>query len=309
MNPIHSFPVGGQIQSYGYGTCRSGAANVYRLTETDGLVPIPEAVFDGYLVRMKVDVANTGAVTLQVGMLPPAAVRTVAGKALAGGEWKAGQIVEVCYDAVNQWWQFESGSAAPTQARAWVKFNGANLEVSINNAVDTTNDVLTTGSAHGIAAGTTTANVPRVSIRASTTMPVGTVTGTRYYARIISTTTLSLHTTAQGALDNTSRVDITGNGSGAQLQYIPILDSYGVDCVIRAGTAAGQYIVFFTTSFATADFAVVGSAKSSDEATYIPVVHVAQGDTGLTDRKRIRVQAAGAGYDSTEVCLLAFGNI
>lgn len=53
-----------------------------------------------------------------------------------------------------------------------------------------------------------------VQVSSTTTLPAGLAASTVYYARNLSATTLTLHTTAGGALNNTGVVDITDTGTG-----------------------------------------------------------------------------------------------
>lgn len=308
MNPLFGFPKGAVNRTPQYGVCISGVANAYRVSERDGFVPVPEALYDGFTARIKVDVTNTGATTLQLGALTATAVRTVAGKALSGGEWKAGQIVEVIYDGTNGWWQFESGSAAPTQARAWVKFNGVPTGKTITNAP--TGNVLTI-TGHLLTAATTLANVTRVSVRnTGGAVHAGLAENTQYYFHYLTANSGTLHTTAQGGLDGTSNiVTISGSGTGTNtMYYVTVNDSYGVDGVVIGSNLSGDYIVTWTTAFATAHYAVFGFGNTTGDGT-LPTVHVSFSDFAEAGRKRIRTQLAGTPSNLTEVHVLAFGNI
>lgn len=76
------------------------------------------------------------------------------------------------------------------------------------SSIDTTLDQITTSAAHGF----TTADP--VHVDATTTLPGGVLNTRYYYARVISTTVISLHPTATDATNNTNKVDITSAGSG-----------------------------------------------------------------------------------------------
>jgi hypothetical protein len=91
-----------------------------------------------------------------------------------------------------------------------VRLGTTRATVTLSSGVNTTTDVLTTDAAHGF----TTADPVRVRATAGSTLPTGTSASTQYYARILSTTTLTLHPTVADANANTNRVDITATGTG-----------------------------------------------------------------------------------------------
>lgn len=94
--------------------------------------------------------------------------------------------------------------------------NGIGLTFTAN----ATTDELTTAYAHGLVTGDV------VNVATTTTLPSGLSASTDYYARVVSTTVITLHTTAAGASANTGKVDITSTGSGThRLVGIPILDN------------------------------------------------------------------------------------
>lgn len=90
-----------------------------------------------------------------------------------------------------------------TTRQAMLKSNAA-LSVS---SVDTTNDTLTI-TAHGIG------NNTGIKVLSTETIPAGLSTATTYYARSVNANEISLHTTLDGAQNNTGKVDITDAGSG-----------------------------------------------------------------------------------------------
>jgi hypothetical protein len=74
-----------------------------------------------------------------------------------------------------------------------------------------------TVTAHGLTAPSTVDNAVRAMVSNSGgALPGGLVASTSYfyYIRVVDANTLTLHTTAAGALANTQRVDITSNGTG-----------------------------------------------------------------------------------------------
>lgn len=78
-----------------------------------------------------------------------------------------------------------------------------------------TDDTLT-ATGHGITAATGVSDAQRVYLTTSGTLPGGLTASTTfsYYARVVDANTLTLHSTPEGVLDNTDRVDITGSGTG-----------------------------------------------------------------------------------------------
>ena len=76
-----------------------------------------------------------------------------------------------------------------------------------STTVDTTNDWIDFGQAHGSATGT-----PGLYTSAT---PIGGLTsGNTYYTRTINYTTIALYPTKQDALDDTNRINLTSTGSG-----------------------------------------------------------------------------------------------
>jgi hypothetical protein len=65
-----------------------------------------------------------------------------------------------------------------------------------------------TCTAHGVQSGTP------VTVVSDTTLPAGLSAATVYYARAVDANTLTLHTSGTGSQGNTSRVNITSNGTG-----------------------------------------------------------------------------------------------
>lgn len=78
-------------------------------------------------------------------------------------------------------------------------------------SINTGTDVLTTTGNHLLATG------DEVMVHWLIAQPAGLSRTTRYYARVLSATTLTLHTSAAGASANTGLVDITTAGSGVVL--------------------------------------------------------------------------------------------
>ncbi len=77
------------------------------------------------------------------------------------------------------------------------------------SSINTSTDVITTAAAHGRTTGD-----PVIVNTITGAMPGGVTPNALYYARSLTTTTLTLHTTAANASANTGRIDITSAGSG-----------------------------------------------------------------------------------------------
>lgn len=91
-----------------------------------------------------------------------------------------------------------------------VRLGTTRATVTLSTGVNTGTDVITTNATHGL----TTADPVRVRATAGSTLPTGLAATTQYYARAVSTTTLTLHPTAADATGNTNIVNITAVGSG-----------------------------------------------------------------------------------------------
>lgn len=79
------------------------------------------------------------------------------------------------------------------------------------SSIDTTTDVITTDT-HGLSTG----DAVRVRAVPSGTIPTGLSASNIYYARVLTTTTITLHPTAADATGNTNKVDITNAGAGTR---------------------------------------------------------------------------------------------
>lgn len=124
---------------------------------------------------------------------------------------------------------YDGGNAlTPGALRTLAQFQAG--ATTLNFTVVAATDIVTTASAHGYATG------DAVSVFSGTTLPAPLAATATYFARVLSSTTLTLHTTAAGAVANTGRVDITTTGSGthnisnnrtAQSSYDWCLDAAG----------------------------------------------------------------------------------
>lgn len=116
---------------------------------------------------------------------------------------------------------------------------------AVSNTVNTTDDELTV-TAHGITAAIGLNDVQRgFFTNEGGAIPEEIEDGATYYLRVVDADTLTLHRTAQGALDNTERIDLTANGTGTNVLIwgqqrfpcgtIPWANRnnlvYGADCV------------------------------------------------------------------------------
>lgn len=105
--------------------------------------------------------------------------------------------------------------------------------VATVSSIDTSLDQITFTAAHGF----TTADP--VHVDATTTLPGGVLNTRYYYARVISTTVISLHPTATDATNNTNKVDITSAGAGT-ITVAKNRTPYG--CYDWCSDASGSYI-------------------------------------------------------------------
>jgi hypothetical protein len=91
-----------------------------------------------------------------------------------------------------------------------VRLGTTRATVTLSTGVNTGTDVITTNAAHGLS----TADPVRVRATAGSTLPTGLSATTQYYARNVSSTTITLHPTAADATGNLNIVNITAVGSG-----------------------------------------------------------------------------------------------
>lgn len=249
---------------------------------------------------------NVGSSTLTVsGVATPPAVQ-FAGRATLSGEVTANRLVNVVYDGTNA--QLLT-PPLPALGKAWCKVNASGTDKTITNALPGSDQQTVAG--HGLTAATNLNSVQAGSVRTATTLPTGLSANTIYYLRVVDTNTLTFHTTAAGALANTSRVAITVAGGGVNtLHYNPISAAYNVDGVISrsSGSAltAGDLEVYWTQSFSSGNYVVVGSAIQTGSNAIGVSIHAS--DTGVGTLKRLFIeQTDGADTSPTELHLLAFG--
>lgn len=105
------------------------------------------------------------------------------------------------------------------------------VSVAASTAADATDDELTV-TAHGITATSDDPSLAEIEVgrfRTTGTMYGGVEAGRSYYLRVVDADTLTLHTTAQDAIDGTNLVDITGDATGTVtldwgIKRIPVTD-------------------------------------------------------------------------------------
>lgn len=142
-----------------------------------------------------------------------------------------------------------------TEFETWTDFR--------NTGVNTTADEITCSSAHGITTGDSV--VVRKKFAAGN-LPAPLLASAYYYARAVSTTIVTLHTSKAGALANTGRVNITDQGSSTPTNWswnqisrtyvLPGTYRWASDatggCVIRLGTKPVKAITVDATAQASA---------------------------------------------------------
>lgn len=86
--------------------------------------------------------------------------------------------------------------------------------IAVSNTVDATDDEIT-ATGHGLTVAAVEEEVVYGALRnTGGALPTGITAGRFYFLRVVDGDTLTIHTTRDGALTNTDRVDITANGSG-----------------------------------------------------------------------------------------------
>lgn len=109
---------------------------------------------------------------------------------------------------------FSSKGELPDDAEISDAYMVGTVDRSVSNTVDTSDDELTVTS-HDITSAQSTLEVEVGRFyNTGGSLPGGLVEGQSYFIRVVDGDTITLHTSSQGALDNTNRVDITSNGSG-----------------------------------------------------------------------------------------------
>lgn len=88
-----------------------GTSNAYKITPTDA----PTAYTDGMEVAFRASSTNTGAATFAIGSLTAKPIKMEFNQALPASYIQSGQIVELRYDASNDWFQI-TNSRAPVSS-------------------------------------------------------------------------------------------------------------------------------------------------------------------------------------------------
>ncbi len=114
--------------NYGLDT---GAVNALVIAKT-GYIAIPATLYPGYSIYVKAANTNTGASTLTLGALPPAAIKRVSGVDVYPGDITTGRVFEVIYDGTNFTMTGTSG------AKIMVPFtDGSTLAARANSVLST----------------------------------------------------------------------------------------------------------------------------------------------------------------------------
>jgi len=257
---VYGLPDSVRQNVLGFAVCVSNSGTAYRLSEQDGLTPMPEELFVGTLLRFKADLASTGPATLQVGTSAAASLVKRGNAVLIAGDIAAGQIVEVVFDGTN--WQIISQLGQPVVK--YVKFDGLTKADNANTTVVANVATFTTAAAHGIAVG------DRVNITGYT---VGSVD-----LNVVSAVVASVPTSTTF----TYPILNTGNQTAAATGTVNtvIKAGNGVSSVTR--TSTGIYVVNFTTSYVSPNFfvSVIGKGNTTFSS-------IAAADAGVVGSKTI----------------------
>ncbi len=272
---VYGLPDSVRQNVLGFAVCVSNSGTAYRLSEQDGLTPMPEELFVGTLLRFKADLASTGPATLQVGTSAAASLVKRGNAVLIAGDIAAGQIVEVVFDGTN--WQIISQLGQPVVK--YVKFDGGQKADSVNTTVASNVATFTTAAAHGIAVG------DRVNI----TGYIGTSVDLNVVSAVVASVPSA--TTFTYPIPNTGSQTAAATGTVNTV----IKAGNGVSSVTR--TSAGIYVVNFTTSYVSPNFlvSVIGKGNttfSSIAATDAGVVGSKTIDTAV-DTAEVHFRAEG----------------
>jgi len=107
-----------------------------------------------------------------------------------------------------------TGSGGAISHQGFFTLWGASPQANIVATINTGNDQITTSGNHSFTTG------DAAMITADTTQPAGSSGTTIYYARVVSSTVVTLHPTAADAASNTNAVNFTDIGTGTvRLRY------------------------------------------------------------------------------------------
>jgi predicted ATP-dependent Lon-type protease len=201
-------------------------------------------------------------------------------------------------------------------AKAWCKFSGVATSKTITNALPGSDQQTITG--HAISAPSNIDQVQAASVRNSGgALPAGLSANTIYYIRVVDANTVTFHTSAAGAIANTSRVTISGAGSGTNtLDYITLNAGYNVAGVIQVSSAGslktGVYDLYFIQAFGSANYVLSGMAKSgiADRSAVVGLDYnggSAAMQAGLVRLAIWGVEGVPNAINPLEACVVAFG--
>jgi len=279
---VYGLPDSVRQNVLGFAVCVSNSGTAYRLSEQDGLTPMPEELFVGTLLRFKADLANTGPATLQVGTSAAASLVKRGNAVLIAADIAAGQIVEVVFDGTN--WQIISQLGQPVVK--YVKFAGvARLATSNTTAIGNVGYFLTS-LAHYVEVG------DRVNI---TGHPPGSTDFNVSSAVVI---TVPTSVTFTYVILNTGQ---TTPATGTVNTAIKI--GNGVSSVTRNG--AGDYTVNFTSSYVSANYLTLATAKANTVTQLTASIHPT--DTNSVNLKRVFTCVGVVATDAREVNFRAEG--
>jgi hypothetical protein len=262
---------GGSVLEYVH--TDTGTANAYAIAP--GTAYTSYSQLQGRPLYFRAANTNTGSSTLAVsGLATPPTIKKHIDRNLDANDIKVNGIVEVVYDGTV--FQLVNPSP-PSAAKAWLAVDLTSTQNPTINNTPSGNNLTVTGHGLGSTPPTTLNNVQLVSFAQGTTLPGGLSANTPYYARPSDANTITLHTTAQGAIDNTSTVTLGAAGSGTnRLIYVPSdsaktgfskFTGYNIAGVrhVTSGASAttGSFVVYFRQSFSAADYALVASLVSN----------------------------------------------
>lgn len=287
MNPgILNYPGGLRANVQGFAICTSNSGTAYRLSEQDGLTPMPEQIFTGTRIWFKADLANTGPATLQVGTEKAYSIVKRGNAVLVAADIAAGQCVEVIFDGTN--WQLLSQLGQPVIKS--VKFDGVGKAQTANPTVASNVATFTLTAGHGIVAG----NLVNITGYVGTAVDFN-VTA----AAVIGVTATTF----------TYPIANTGNqtpAAGGRVNTV-IKSSSGIASVTAQGIFfPGDYTVNFTTAYASADYLVLMTTKGTGvENRYMATISLS--DTGSASLKRIITTTPGGDASAAEIHFRAEG--
>lgn len=296
------YGVVGQLQdgSYIYATS-GGSANAYTLT----LAPAITAYAAGQEFSFKANHDSTAASTLNVSGLGAVAIKKLLSTDIAADDIKTGQIIEVRHDGTNFQMLNPSGTAAAgrttlglgtiaTQAASNVTITGGSITGITDLAIADGGTGASTASAAFDALKQAATDSSTGVVEKATSAEVVSETADKYPDAAL----LKYHPGAAKAWVNF-------NGTGT----VAIRDSYNVSSI--TDSAAGTYVVNFSTSFGSANYAVAGWARTpSGGAGTASFVSGATGQANPTASAcPITVFNGGSANDETYITAVFFGDL